>query len=230
MVANAQRRQGGASVGAVDSFGARIDDIGLPIRPTRQQDIVPRPSVVLKSGPKALRLVRSADGRVLRVTKSGAYKPVKTIKKVKKQAKKAKKQAKKAKKQGKAKKGQGQIKQLVQKVAKKAVEDAISCEREDLQQLGKVAKDGRAPREQRLEAVTKLDAASFKCRGVNEALDNPDGKKIKAGQARREFLAKSVGAELRKANAEREDELLAITDPQKLDAAWRARMLAEGVA
>jgi 5'-deoxynucleotidase YfbR-like HD superfamily hydrolase len=176
----------------------------------------------LKSGAKALRLVRTVDGIVQRVTKSGKVKPIKTIKKAKKKG------------QGKikkGKKGRGKIlKQATKKLVKKAVEDEISCKREDLQQLGKVAKDGRAPREQRMRAVEKLDTASFACRGVSAELDNPDGKKITASKQRREFLAKSVGAELRKANTERQEELLAITDPQKLDAAWRARMLAEGVA
>ncbi|MFI5399224.1 MAG: hypothetical protein ACHQ9S_27150 [Candidatus Binatia bacterium] len=71
----------------------------------------------------------------------------------------------------------------------------LSCSRESLQQLGKVAKNANAPRGERMDALVRLDAAAFKCNGLGDGVQakgvvqKAAKKEARERRMRYEFLA-----------------------------------------
>lgn len=71
----------------------------------------------------------------------------------------------------------------------------LSCNTEELQRIGKVARDARLPRGERMAALVKLDAAAFKCNGMGDGMQTKAvvqkaaKKESRERRERYEFLA-----------------------------------------
>ena len=62
----------------------------------------------------------------------------------------------------------------------------IACSAEALSRIGKVARDARLPRGERMAALVKLDASSFNCRGMGDGMETKAVVQKAAKKANRE--------------------------------------------